>query len=109
MSPFPEFALTLIFAIAAAIIAAAFASRFRRSLSPRAADAAFIACALAYLAVFGTLSLLRHESFHSGGFDLGINDQNIWNSLHGNPFQNTIAIESPNLLGQHFSPLLMSL
>jgi uncharacterized membrane protein len=113
MNVFVEFAITWFIALVAAGLASVLAPRFFtprvRTLPYRALDIGFVILALTYVLVFGGLSILRHDSFHSGGFDLGIFDQNIWNSLHGRPFQNSIAIESPVLLGQHLSPLLIAL
>lgn len=57
---------------------------------------------------FSAFSLYRHATFNSGAFDLGIFDQVVWNSAHGRLFANTLS-ESPNFLGQHFSPILLLL
>lgn len=57
---------------------------------------------------FAAFSLYRHATFNSGAFDLGIFDQVVWNSAHGRLFANTLS-ESPNFLGQHFSPVLLLL
>lgn len=59
--------------------------------------------------MFGTLALWRHDSLHSGGFDLGIFDQVVWNSLRGRLFENSIMIDSSSQLGHHFSPILLAL
>ena len=112
MNVFVAFALTFALALGTAGIAAMLVPWFGRrfvSLSARVADIVFVALALAYVFVFGALSLLRHESFHSGGFDLGIFDQVVWNSLQGRLFENSIRIDAPSFLGQHFSPLLLIL
>jgi uncharacterized membrane protein len=42
--------------------------------------------ALLYIAVFFWLAYLRHASFNSSGFDLGIYDQVSWNTLNGRWF-----------------------
>lgn len=113
-----EFALTLLIALAAAAVVFVlldrvplvrrFAARLQ-SISQVAADRVFTMLSLGYMLVFGALSILRHESFHSGGYDLGIFDQIVWNSLHGRLFQNSIMIDSPSFLGHHFSPILLGL
>ncbi|MCB9079076.1 MAG: DUF2079 domain-containing protein [Anaerolineaceae bacterium] len=36
-----------------------------------------------YIITFTWLAILRHASFNSSGFDLGIYDQVVWNTLHG--------------------------
>ncbi|MBI4786226.1 MAG: DUF2079 domain-containing protein [Chloroflexi bacterium] len=112
MSPFTEFAMTIALALCASTIAAAAAARVHlptTRISRRAANTIVLALMLAYIGIFGSLSILRHESFHSGGFDLGIFDQVTWNSLHGRLFENTIRFDAPSFLGQHFSPLLIAL
>lgn len=62
-----------------------------------------------YILIFFILSILRHESFNSAAYDLGIFDQVIWNSAHGRPFRNSLMWDSPNFLGHHFSPILLLL
>jgi len=68
--------------------------------------------ALVYLVTFGTLSVLRHESYHSSGFDLGLFDQVLWNTVHGRPFESTMSEALPvphSLLGDHFYIALLVL
>jgi uncharacterized membrane protein len=62
-----------------------------------------------FATLFGTMAILRHNAFHSSGYDLGIFDQVIWNSAHGRLFENSIMADSPSFLGHHFSPLLLVL
>ncbi len=110
MTVFAEFGATLcLAAFAAALTRLWTARRPSPALSDRTANVLYVCMFAAYLAIFGTLSVLRHDSFHSGGFDLGVFDQNIWNSLHGRPFQASIIIEAKYTLGQHFSPLLIAM
>lgn len=113
-----EFALTLAVALLAAGVSTTLAPRLSNaSTGPRwrflqseaAADKFALVFALAYVLVFGTLSILRHASLHSGGYDLGIFDQVIWNSLQGRPFENSLMVDSPSFLGHHFAPLLMAI
>ncbi len=68
----------------------------------------FAGLALLAFAGLAGFSLFRHATFNSGAFDLGIFDQVVWNSAHGRLFANTLS-ESPNFLGQHFSPILLAL
>ena len=61
-----------------------------------------------YLAVYTTLAILRHRSFHSFGFDLALFDQVFWNTVNGRPFESSISLADPRLhsyLGDHFSPV----
>ncbi len=112
-SVFAEFAVTLAVALLASALALVIAPRFPKTrllaLSPRAADRVFFLFALAYVLVFGTLSLLRHDSFHSGGYDLGVFDQTVWNSLHGRLLERSITIDASISLAEHFSPILLAL
>ncbi len=68
--------------------------------------------AATYFIVYSTLSVMRHQSYHSAGFDLGLFDQVFWNTTQGRPFESTMsqALPTPHsLLGDHFSPLLLVL
>lgn len=65
--------------------------------------------AAVYLFVYGALSVLRHESYHSFGFDLGLFNQTFWNTTQGRPFESTMSQAQPiphSLFGDHFSPIL---
>jgi uncharacterized membrane protein len=42
---------------------------------------------VAYVAIFGTLSLRRHQNLRTNALDLGYTDQAVWNTLHGRPFR----------------------
>ena len=56
--------------------------------------------------------MLRHESYHSFGFDLGVFDQVFWNTTQGRPFESTMSQALPvphSLLGDHFSPIFLAL
>jgi uncharacterized membrane protein len=58
--------------------------------------------------ILSALSLLRHDRYASYGFDLGIFDQTIWGYSNFEVLPNTIK-GIPNLLGDHFHPILFSL
>jgi uncharacterized membrane protein len=61
-----------------------------------------------YCVAYIALSLLRHESYHSFGFDLGLFNQVFWNTTQGRPFESTMSQALPvphSLLGDHFSPI----
>jgi uncharacterized membrane protein len=52
--------------------------------------------------------VLRHETYHSFGFDLGLFDQIFWNTVHGRPWESTISqgMTQPHAyFGDHFSPI----
>ena len=62
---------------------------------------------LAYAAFFSTAAVLRHQSLHSTGFDLGNFDQAIWNTLHGRPFRTTNIPGITTRLAVHVEPILL--
>ena len=62
-----------------------------------------IAAAIYFLA-FSSLSILRHESFHSTAFDLGIFDQNVWIFSQGHNAVNTVNGFYP--FADHIQPIL---
>jgi uncharacterized membrane protein len=78
-------------------------------ISSQVANGIFGLLAIAYMFIFGALSILRHLSYHSGGEDLGVFDQVIWNSLQGRLFEGTILVGFASKLGNHFSPILLAL
>ena len=66
------------------------------------------ALVLSYFGLWVTLSYLRHASFHSHAYDLGILAQAMWNTVNGRPFTTTVMFEyTSNLLAHHFSPILL--
>ena len=62
-----------------------------------------------YSATFSVLSIRHYDGLDTGGYDLGIFDQVIWNTSQGRPFQNTITFDTQNVLGQHLSLILLLL
>lgn len=68
--------------------------------------------AAAYFFVYSTLAVLRHQSYHSFGFDLGLFDQIFWNTTQGRLLESTMSQALPvthSLLADHFSPILLLL
>lgn len=66
------------------------------------------ALAALYFLVYSTLAVLRHRSYHSLGFDLGLFDQVFWNTTQGRFFESTMSQALPvphSILGDHFSPI----
>jgi len=76
--------------------------------SSRVAHLLVLSLAIAYVLIFGTLSVLRYLTFNTDGFDLSVFDQVIWNSLCGRLFQTTIIQDISLLLAQRFSPILLA-
>jgi uncharacterized membrane protein len=66
--------------------------------------------ALAGIAAAGyaTASIFRHDHFGSNAYDLGLFDQTIWGYSRLEMVPNTV-VRLPNLLGDHFHPILMAL
>lgn len=62
---------------------------------------------LLYIAAFFWLAMLRHLSFNSSGFDLGIYDQVTWNTLHGRWFFYTTTGQPTLHFSNHVSPNLL--
>ena len=60
-----------------------------------------------YVSWIGALAVLRHWSFQTQAFDLGVFDQMFWHTVHGNPFFNTL--EGASHLETHFTPSLILL
>jgi uncharacterized membrane protein len=61
----------------------------------------------AFAGAFSALSVLRHEAFNSGRFDLGNMVQVVWSTAHGEPFQTTdLHGEQISRLGAHTDVLL---
>lgn len=61
---------------------------------------------LLYILTFTWLAFLRHASFNSSGFDLGIYDQVVWNTLHGRMFFYTTTGQPLLHLSNHADPIL---
>lgn len=58
-----------------------------------------------YVIVFSTISCLKHATFQTQAYDLGIFEQTFWNSFHGRFMYNTI--ERANHFAIHMSPLMI--
>ena len=104
-----EFVLVLVLAGVIALtmyaIGARWVSRFARRIDP---DKLFwVACGI-YLIVFIYLSLMRQATLHSN-WDLAVLDNALWNSLHGRLLETTLTLDTPLILGHHFSPILLAL
>jgi len=80
----------------------------RRSTTARLVRAFPLVGATVGASVFASISIFRHDRFASGGFDLGIFDQTIWGYSRLEIVHNTVK-GTPNLLGDHFHPVLMAL
>jgi len=68
---------------------------------PRRVGTFATACVLVG-ALLSVLSMVRHHTFHSAVYDVGIFHQVLWNTAHGLPFASSLS--HMNYLGDHFSP-----
>jgi uncharacterized membrane protein len=59
-------------------------------------------------AAYSAVSIYRFDHFAANGFDLGIQDQTVWGYSRLQIIPNTV-LGVPNLLGDHFNPILMVL
>jgi uncharacterized membrane protein len=57
---------------------------------------------------FSAASVFRHDHFGSNAYDLGLFDQTIWGYSRLEMLPNTV-VRLPNLLGDHFHPILIGL
>jgi uncharacterized membrane protein len=63
---------------------------------------------LAYAGGFGALSVLRHEAFFTGRFDLGNMVQAVWSTAHGHPLRMTnLHGDQISRLAAHVDPILV--
>jgi uncharacterized membrane protein len=68
--------------------------------------------AVVYFVLYSVLSVLRHETYHSFGPDLGIFDQVFWNTTQGRFLESTMSLaqaEPHSYLADHFSPIYLAL
>ena len=62
----------------------------------------------AYAAGFSAVSVLRHEAFFTGRFDLGNMVQAVWSTAHGDPLRMTdLHGDQISRLGAHVDPILV--
>src|SRR2546430_15752665 len=57
---------------------------------------------------YAAVSIYRHDRFASNAFDLGVQDQTVWGYAQLQMIPNTVEM-IPNLLGDHFHPILMAI
>lgn len=65
---------------------------------------AVAAAVIAYFLFFSVITVMKHSSFNSTAYDLGIFDQTIWGYSRGEMLLNTVR--GINLLGDHMHPIL---
>jgi uncharacterized membrane protein len=62
------------------------------------------AAILLYIAVYFLFTLQRWLNFNAGAYDLGIQDQVVWNLAHGRGYASSVEVN--NYLADHFKPLI---
>lgn len=85
--------------------------RLSPAIRERLATWTVIVAALGYASFAGIFSILRHWRFESTGFDLGIQDNLMWNAIHGEPFRSTVVLpDGTSFLSHHaeFASLLFA-
>lgn len=60
---------------------------------------------IAYAVYFSYFTILKHQTFHSTAYDLGIYMQYMWTTLHGHGILYAPILES-SCFGWHFQPIL---
>src|SRR5438552_18776893 len=66
-----------------------------------------VGLALIAAVTYAAISIYRHDHFASNAFDLGVQDQTVWGYSQLQMIPNTVEM-IPNLLGDHFHPILMT-
>lgn len=64
--------------------------------------------ATGYALVMSVVTVIKHLSYNSHSFDLGIFDQVLWNTTHGEILYSTL-LGGRHFFGEHFSPILLVL
>ncbi|MEJ5198270.1 MAG: DUF2079 domain-containing protein, partial [Anaerolineae bacterium] len=78
--------------------------------SARAGLPITVLAALLYAALLAAVTVIRHNSFMTHAFDLGIHDQALYNILHSGYMRTTLyGPYAIDYLGDHFSPILFLL
>lgn len=60
---------------------------------------------LALVFIFSYIGIMRHFAFSSGGIDMGVTDQALWNTVKGRALFSSLD-GNINHLGAHFEPVL---
>ncbi len=82
--------------------AAAIVARVSAARRERLAFATVVVAALVYAIFASRFTLHRHWRFESAGFDLGIQDNLMWNALHGDFFRSAVVLpEWTSFLAHH--------
>jgi len=76
--------------------------------APRTARLASLLLTVVAASGYSAISLYRHDHFASNAFDLAVQDQTVWGYSRFEFIYNTV-LGIPNLLGDHFHPILMVL
>lgn len=75
-------------------------------VNPRTVTLLLIILNVTFAIAYGWLSITRHQRFNSTGYDLAINEQIVWNTLHGRFFASSPEVD--NSFADHFRPFLLA-
>lgn len=101
--------LCLGFGLLAAVTAGAWRPALARAEPrPRAAAAILATVGLAVAALLVHLGVTRHHALVSNIYDLGIFENVVWRSLHGDPLA-TSLFAGDSFNSEHFAPILLAL
>ena len=79
-----------------------------RGARPAMIRALPLAGAAAYALIMSVVTIRKHETFQTHGHDLGIFDQVMWRTVHGDVLATSMLV-SPHFFGEHVSPILLLL
>lgn len=63
-----------------------------------------VGACLLYVLMFGWMTFHRHYHFNTAAYDLGIQDQLLWNTSQGRPYASSFEVD--NYLADHLKPLV---
>lgn len=78
---------------------------FKPARRPKLARALFISVLVGYTLLIGAFTLIDHRNLGTAIYDLGIYDNLVWQTAHGN-FLDCTLIKGGNHISAHFDPIL---
>lgn len=78
---------------------------FKPAARPKLAFGVFVAVLLGYTGLIGAYTLIDHRNLGTAIYDLGIYDNLVWQTAHGN-FLDCTLIKGGNHISAHFDPIL---
>lgn len=78
---------------------------FQPARRPKLARGVFLATLFGYIGLIGAYTLIDHRNLGTAIYDLGIYDNLVWQTAHGN-FLDCTLIKGGNHISAHFDPIL---